>query len=91
MLAICTGIVAVHMWLAEQVGWPDAYGFHCHGRGCFWIEMAHSYKLLKTAQIYELLLFAWLWLIPATTLSMIGFVLTRRWLIRYRNRIRPMD
>ncbi|WP_461158996.1 hypothetical protein [Sphingobium sp. TomMM35A] len=87
---IIVGFGTVGWWLAAKIEWPDAYGFHCRGKGCLWIELGHSYKLLYTAKFYELLLFAWLWFIPASTVSTISFILTRRWIRRRRDRIRPL-
>jgi hypothetical protein len=83
------GFGTIGWWIADIIGWPDAYGFHCRGKGCLWIELGHSYKLLRAATLYELLLFAWLWFFPASTVTTIIFILTRRWIRRRRDRIRP--
>ena len=90
LTVVIVGFGTTGWWLADKIEWPDAYGFHCRGKGCLWIELGHSYKLLDTATFYELLLFAWLWFIPASTVLTISFILTRRWMRRRRNRIRPL-
>jgi hypothetical protein len=84
------GYVAIQEWIAGKVGWPDAYDFHCRGKECSVVELYNSYKLLENVTYYELLLFAWLWLIPASSAMAIIVVLTRRWIQRRKNRIRPL-
>lgn len=90
LTAIIFAMAGVHWWLSEQVGWPGAYGFECRGKGCLWREMWHSGRLLRRGSFYELLLFAWLWLIPFTVFMTVAIVSIRRWLENRRNRIRPM-
>ena len=90
MTIFIIGFVAIHWWLAGKIGWPDAYDFHCRGKGCWLVELGHSYKLLDKATYYELLMFAWLWLMPASTAITIVVILTRRWMQRRHNRIRPL-
>lgn len=91
LTALSIGAVAIHGWLCKKTGWPEAYGFHCRGRGCLWVEMAHSHLLWRTATLYEILLFAWLWLLPGGAILTITIILMARWLKRRRNRIRPLD
>ncbi len=87
----CVGFGIAHWWLAERIGWPDAYGFHCRGRGCLWREWFHSPLLLKSPNPYGLLLFALLWSVPAIVASTAVFVWLKRWLHRHRTRIRSLD
>lgn len=68
----------VYAWLAGKIGWPEAYGFQCRGRGCFWVELAETPRLLRAATLYELLLFAWIWFMPAATAIAIMFVRATR-------------
>ena len=77
--------------LGERAGWPEEYDFRCRGRGCYLTYLAESHRLLKHGGMYELGLFAWLWLIPFSTGAMIAVVLVRRFIRRRRNRIRPLD
>ena len=90
LTVIIVGFGTIGWWTADKIGWPDSYGFHCRGKGCLLIQLGHSYKLLRAATFYEVLLFAWLWLIPASTVLPIIFILTRRWIRRRRDRIRPL-
>lgn len=78
-------------WLSEKIGWPDAYGFHCRGKGCLLTQLWHSPALLQNPNGYTLALFAVLWFIPATTGIAVTIILVRRALVRRRNRIRPME
>jgi len=91
LIAIIVGYAAIGTWLMDKTGWPDAYGSVCHGRKCWLNYLYHSPKLLNTAHIFELLLFAWMWILPGATGAMIGIVLLRRWLKRRQQRIRPLD
>lgn len=91
LFAIIVGIALLHEWLAGQIAWPNAYGFRCSGRGCWWVELYHSPELLRGGTIYEFELFALLWSIPAAFGIPATFIVIRRWWKRHRNRIRPMD
>ena len=91
LTALLVGFAAVGMWLEDQTGWPEAYGFYCHGRGCWPENLYHSPSLLDTAGPYELMLFGWIWLVPGVAAATVTITLLRRWLKRRRNRIRPMD
>lgn len=76
------------MWLSNEIGWPDSYGFQCRGRGC-WIEyLAHSPSLLRGGSVYELALFALLWSMPAIVAGCVIFALLKR---RRHNTILPME
>jgi len=87
----CVGFGTLIWWLSEKTGWPDAYGFHCRGKGCWLTQLWHSPALLQNPNGYALALFATLWALPATTGTAVTFILARRALARWRNRIRPMD
>lgn len=90
-VVFCIGFGTLVWWLSEKTGWPDAYGFHCRGKGCLFIELWNSPLLLQNPNGYALALFATLWFIPATTGIAVTIILARRALIRRRNRIRPME
>jgi hypothetical protein len=49
------------LWLMEKLDWPDGYGFHCSGRGCFIDDMWHSPALLHHHSGYEVALFVCIW------------------------------
>lgn len=91
ILGFCVGMAALHIWLQDKTGWPRAYGFSCHGRGCWIDDLYHSPQLLKSANGYALALFALIWSIPGLAGGYIAVVLIRRWRRRRRDRIRPMD
>lgn len=76
-------------WLSNKIGWPDRFGFHCQGRGCLWVELYHSPRLLEARRRDELILFAWMWLIPVTMAVASLVVVLKRWLRQRRDRIRP--
>ncbi len=90
-VVFCIGFGTLVWWLSEKIGWPDAYGFQCRGKGCLFLELWHSPSLLQNPNGYALALFAALWFIPATTGIAVTIILARRALIRRRNRIRPME
>jgi len=87
---IIVGYGTIGWWLSERIGWPDGYGFHCQGRGCLWIELYHSNRLLETGRRDELILFAWMWLVPVATGVSVAIILGKRWAQRRRDRIRPL-
>ena len=70
-------------WLSSKIGWPQAYGFQCYVRGCYFEYLAHSPKLLVGGRAYELGLFALLWSIPACAVVALIYFFTR-----YRRRRR---
>lgn len=78
-------------WLSDETGWREAYGFSCHGRGCWLTDLWHSRALLETANGYEIALFALLWHLPVLAGTFIAVVLLRRKLKSHLNRIRQMD
>lgn len=82
-------LAAGYVWLSSKIGWPEAYGFDCHGRGCFFQDLAHSSKLIRGGSIYELGLFALLWLLPACVVAVLAYALFKR--LSRRNHVRPMD
>lgn len=77
------------IWLSEKIGWPEAYGFACHGRGCFFQDLANSPMLLRGGSAYELGLFALLWLFPAFLIGLLIYALFKR--LKRDDHIRPMD
>lgn len=50
-------------WLSNKIGWPERYGFDCHG-GCLLQDLYHSPLLLSGGSAYELGLFAVVWALP---------------------------
>lgn len=68
------------VWLQMTLDWPDHYGFHCHGRGCWIDDMWHSPVLLQHGHPLEIALFIFFWSMP--TLA-VGFVIWSR--LRKRN------
>lgn len=93
LLGLTLGLTLLGWWLAEQVGWPERYGFACDGRRCLIENLTHSPRLLARGSMAELALFAYLWLFPAVGLvAMLATLLVaaRRWLRAWRSRIRPL-
>lgn len=75
LIGVLSGL---NIWLDEVTGWPDAYGIHCHGRGCTFTYLYHSPQLLRGGSAYEIVLFALIWLLPAFLLGVGGYALIRR-------------
>lgn len=78
------------IWLSNKLGWPEAYGFSCHGRGCFFEDLSHSPRLLRGGSVYEVELFAMIWLLPAFLVGTLVYAFIK-WLFRPQSYIRPMD
>jgi hypothetical protein len=66
--------IAVFVWLSIDLGWPDNYGFHCHGKGCLFVEIWHSPTLLKHNRLKEFALFMCVWTLPALVLGVWAWV-----------------
>ncbi len=66
------------IWLSAETGWPDAYGFRCHGRACIMAYLSHSPQLLWGGSIYEIGLFTLLWLLPTFMVGAGIYALVRR-------------
>ena len=81
-------LAGADMWLASKIGWPEAYGFDCRGRGCWIDNLSHSPKLLRGGSAYEIGLFALLWLLPAVVVGCAVYAIFKR---RRRNPLQPMD
>lgn len=93
LLGLTLGLTLLGWWLAEQAGWPEHYGFACHGRRCLIENLTHSPSLLARGSMAELALFAYIWLFAAVGLvAMITtlLIVARRWLRARRGRIRPL-
>ena len=72
VIILCVlGWIALGVWLQERIGWPDRYGFHCHGRGCWIDDMWHSPALIHGGHWGEYALFAWLWSMPAFVITVL--------------------
>ena len=82
-------LAAGDIWLSDKIGWPERYGFGCRGRGCFFEDLAHSPQLLRGGSMYELALFALLWLLPAIIVGVLIYALFKR--LNRRDHIRPME
>jgi len=82
-LSLMAGVlawIALLTWLSVKVDWPDAYGFHCSGRGCLFDDLWHSPALLQHGGIYADALFVCMWamiVIPAA--FVIWSKLRKRW------------
>jgi hypothetical protein len=70
--------VAGRIWLSDKIGWPRAYGFDCHGRGCYLEDLYHSPSLLSGGGFYELGLFVVLWALPGGIAAAIIYALLKR-------------
>ncbi len=69
---------ASEVWLSNRIGWPESYGFACHGRGCLLQDLYHSPLLLNGGNAYELGLFAILWALPGCIGAAIIYALLKR-------------
>ena len=91
LLGVVLGMALLHGWLARHIGWPEAFGFRCHGRGCWIDDLYYSPQLLKAGNGYALALFALIWSIPGIAGVWAATILiARRWK-KHSDRIRPMD
>jgi hypothetical protein len=77
-IALIGVLSGLNIWLSAETGWPDAYGFHCHGRGCTFTYLYHSPLLLQGGSAYEISLFALLWLLPVFLLCIGVYAVVRR-------------
>lgn len=77
-LALIATLSGLDIWLSQKTGWPEAYGFQCHGRGCTLTYLIHSPQLIHGGSIYELCLFALLWLLPAFLIGCGVYAIVRR-------------
>ena len=79
-----------NIWLSDKIGWPEAYGFSCHGRGCWIDDLSHSPMLLRGGSSYELGLFALIWTLPSFLVGCLIYAAIKR-LGSKRDKIQPMD
>lgn len=84
LISLIFGWAALGIWLKTETGWPERYGFHCHGRGCLFVDMWHSPALLSHLDVYQIGLFLWIWSIPL--FAIISFL----W-VRWRKQTRAQD
>jgi hypothetical protein len=72
--------IGVGAWLAMSLRWPDAYGFHCHGRGCFVEDLWYSPRLIAPGHrtLMEIGLFAWEWSLPGIPLGALAWSLMKK-------------
>ena len=67
------------VWLSDEVSWPDSYGYHCHGRGCFFSDLWHSPALVERGGVFPDAMFLYLWSFIAIPVSLvIGFKLRKQ-------------
>lgn len=66
------------VWLQVAVGWPEAYGFHCRGKGCLFTDIWHSPVLLHHGGLLEWLLFAHFMTLPGIFLVALVIVVRRK-------------
>jgi hypothetical protein len=79
LIALLLLVIAISGWLNGKTGWPDAYGFHCQGRGCYLKEFQYSHRLLEGGSLYERLLFVWIWCGPVL-LGCVGVIRLLLWM-----------
>lgn len=65
------GWIIVGAIVARHAGWPQTFGFHCQGRGCFLAALAESPRLLERGGFYPDALFAIEWGMPLSLVAMI--------------------
>jgi len=87
-LAVIAGFVGLTLWLKNAVGWPESYGFRCHGKGCWIDDLWHSPALLRNGGKYELGLFALIWSMPTFLFGCLIYALVKK---RRRNPILSLD
>ena len=61
------------VFLREKIGWPEHYGFRCHGRGCMIEDMGHSLALLRHGGFFPDLLFIDIWSIVVIPLGLFAW------------------
>jgi len=71
--------VVIGTWLSISLDWPDAYGFHCSGRGCMFEDLWYSPRLIEAGHhsLMEIGLFVWEWTLPAIFLGFLVWALVR--------------
>lgn len=72
------GFIGLFAWLAVRLDYPDSYGHPCDGRGCLFHDIRYSTALLRTHHWDEVLLFIFLWLLPATMVAAGIYALLRK-------------
>jgi len=88
VVVVIIGWVSLGVWLQERIGWPDRYGFHCHGKGCWIDDMWHSPALIRGGHWGEYALFAWIWSLPLVVIGLILWTAQRK---RKAARLSPPD
>jgi len=77
VVTLIANLGGLEIWLSAKTGWPDAFGFRCHGRSCMIEKLYHSPSLLRRGGSYDIALFAVLWALPALML-IVGVVTSIR-------------
>jgi hypothetical protein len=65
--------------VAPRAGWPQTFGFHCQGRGCFLAALMESPRLLERGGFYPDALFSIEWGLP---LSLVAIILLHNRAVR---------
>ncbi len=78
IMGVIAAWIGIGIWLQEAVGWPEAYGFRCHGKGCLFTDIFHSPALLHHGGLLEWLLFAHFMTLPMIFLVALGVALRRK-------------
>lgn len=85
IIAVLSAWAALGIWLPMRIGWPDSYGFHCHGKLCWMMDVWYSPLLLHNGHFGEYALFAWIWSMPTFLVSFIAWIrFPRRGVHRHR-------
>ncbi len=72
--------IGIGTWLSISLGWPDRYGFHCSGRGCFVEDLWYSPRLIAPdhRSLMEITLFVWEWSMPAFVFAFVARALLKK-------------
>ncbi len=83
LFALLAAYALVGGALADNIGWPEAYGFSCYRKLCVPSYIWHSNLLISTGQRAELLLFAWIWM-PIVAIIILPIAAHRSYLRRVK-------
>ena len=78
IMGLLFGWIGVGVWLQQAVNWPEAYGFHCRGKGCLFVSVWHSPALVEHGGLLQWMLFIHLWTIPAVLVACLIIALRRK-------------
>jgi hypothetical protein len=66
------------VWLQNEAGWPDDYGFHCSGRGCLIDDLWHSPALIQHGGGFPIALFCYFWAFLAVPIVIVAWLKLRK-------------